>query len=85
MNKNMIEMQKAINMLIGIGSSTSTPTIQATPSSTSQPQNLDEYDGIFTSPLKDEIHNFPLPPEHKGPMFEMFSGEQDPMKYLISF
>jgi len=28
MNKNMLEMRKAINTLVGTGSSTSTPTIQ---------------------------------------------------------
>lgn len=37
------------------------------------PSNLDEYDGIFISPLTNDIHNFPLPPNHKIPNFEMFS------------
>lgn len=78
MNKNMLKMQKAINTFTGTWNSTSTSTIQVVPSSTSQPQNLDEYDGIFTSPLTGEIHNFPLPPKHNTPKFKMFSVEKDP-------
>jgi len=85
MNKNMLNMQKVINTLASTGSSTFDPTIQVAPSSSSKPYNLDEYDGLFTSPFMDEIQKFPLPPEHKAPKFEMFSGEQDPKQYIISF
>lgn len=54
-------------------------------SNTSPPSNLDEYDGIFISPLRDDICNFPLPPDHKIPKFEIFNGEQDHKQHLISF
>lgn len=51
----------------------------------SNPSNPNEYDGIFISPLMNDIHNFPLTSDHKTPKFKIFCGEQDPKQYLISF
>lgn len=41
-------------------------------------QGNEDYDGVFISPLSEEFHNFPLPPDLKAPKFNMLSGEQDP-------
>lgn len=48
-------------------------------------QKEEDYDDVFTTSLLDDIHNYPLPPNDKALNFEMFSGEQDLKKHLISF
>lgn len=45
----------------------------------------EDYDGIFTSPLSKEIHNFLLPPDFKTPKFKMFGGVSDPEQHLTNY
>lgn len=72
-------LEQRLDVITACSSSTeSSPTPHIGPIFVTPQQSADEYDGIFTSPLSKEICNFPLPPKHKAPMFEMFSGEQDP-------
>lgn len=79
-------LQQRFDSLTTSNSSTrSGPTLWAGANSITPQQSIYEYDGIFTSPLNEEICNFPLPPEHKAPNFEMFNGKQDPKQHLINF
>ena len=78
---NILNLRREITMNNNPGSSLTNPR----GSSNTSPSNPNEYDGIFISPLTNDIRNFPLPPNQKTPKFEMFSGEQDPKQHLISF
>jgi len=81
LNMNILDLRREITANNNLGSSSTNPR----GSSNTSPSNPNDYDGIFISPLIYEIPNFPLPPNHKIPKFEMFNGEQDPKQHLISF
>lgn len=87
----MDSMHNDINTLKILGSSSMVP-YPVTATCLTNLENIkqlkqanEDYYGVFISPLFEDIHNFPLPLDHKVPKFKMFSGEQDPKQYLISF
>ena len=81
LHKQVDNLQKEIHMFRSLGCSLVRPEpimnarITNLENSNKSHQNEEEYDGVLTSPLSKEIHNFTLPLEHKAPKFKIFSGE----------
>jgi len=78
---NILDLRREITTNKNLGSNSTNPG----GSSNTSPSNPNDYDGIFISPLMADIYNFPLPPNHKTPNFEMFSGEKDPRSISLAF
>jgi len=82
--KRMENMEKKMQLFNSSGSSSMVPNpiivaqLTNIENNRRPKQSEEDYYDVFILPLLEEIHNFSLPPEHKGPKFKMFSGEHEP-------